>query len=266
MNSSSPDRIRERYLDLMVKTLANVIYGDPPLYQDATTADHPRPALPYDEHVRRVGRDWPSQAHTMIGIARLNNLRELTTRALREGVPGHFIETGVWRGGGCILMKAVVEAFNASGRRVYVADSFQGLPPARPDLYPADQMYVGLMPDQLRVSADEVRAHFAAYDLLDDDVIFLEGLFQVTLPKLQESAFALIRLDGDMYESTIVALAALYPKVSPGGFIIIDDYGAIPACRAAVNDFRSEHSVRDPMHEIDWTGVWWQKPLQMSAP
>ena len=70
---------------------------------------------------------------------------------------------------------------------------------------------------------------------------------------------SVLRLDGDMYESTIIALNNLYTKLSPGGFCIIDDYGAVPACAQAVNDFRSEHNIDTPLKEIDWTGVFWRK-------
>jgi O-methyltransferase len=95
--------------------------------------------------------------------------------------------------------------------------------------------------------------------LLDDQVVFVKGFFSDTLPQLDAGPFALIRLDADMYESTYVALKHLYPKVSVGGFIIIDDYGAIRACREAVDDYRSTANVDDPIHRIDFTGVWWQK-------
>jgi O-methyltransferase len=80
------------------------------------------------------------------------------------------------------------------------------------------------------------------------------------LPKLETGPLALIRLDGDLYESTYVALAHLYSRLSPGGFVIVDDYGALPNCKAAVVDFRSKNAIDAPLHVIDWTGVWWQKP------
>ncbi len=265
-------QVRERYLDLMVKTLANVIYGEPltqrrklrhwlrslgnRMLGDKVIAPVPERSF---EETRAEGRDWPALAHTMVGLRRLNNLRELTARALVENVPGHFIETGVWRGGCCLLMKAVLEAYGARERRVYVADSFAGLPRPKPDLYPADRKDRLYQRDELRVPVEEVRANFAKYGLLDDHVIFLEGLFQETLPRFEESQLALIRLDGDMYESTTVALQALYPKVAPGGFIIIDDYGAVAACKQAVTDFRQQLSITDELHRIDWTGVWWRK-------
>jgi O-methyltransferase/8-demethyl-8-(2,3-dimethoxy-alpha-L-rhamnosyl)tetracenomycin-C 4'-O-methyltransferase len=113
---------------------------------------------------------------------------------------------------------------------------------------------------ELAVSLEQVQANFARYGLLDEQVIFVKGLFQDTLPSLDAGPFALVRLDGDLYESTYVALKALYPKVSPGGFVIIDDYGAVPACQAAVLDYRTLMGIDAPMHEIDWTGVWWRKP------
>jgi O-methyltransferase len=68
-----------------------------------------------------------------------------------------------------------------------------------------------------------------------------------------------MRLDGDMYESTIQALEVLYPKLSPGGFVIVDDYGALESCRQAVEDFRTAGGIGEPLVRIDWTGVYWQK-------
>jgi len=88
----------------------------------------------------------------------------------------------------------------------------------------------------------------------------VKGWFRDTLPKLVANRFALIRLDGDMYESTHVALQHLYPCPSPGGFAIVDDYGAVEARRCAVTDYRIVHGVAAPLHKIDWTGVYWRKP------
>jgi O-methyltransferase len=66
-------------------------------------------------------------------------------------------------------------------------------------------------------------------------------------------------VDGDLYESTMDALTALYPRLSPGGFCIVDDYGALEACRRAVHDFRASHGIGDPIVPIDWTGVFWRR-------
>jgi len=234
---------------LLVKTLTNTIYGDPSIRPKQTG---------YDPKRRETGSDWPSVAHTMVGVVRLTNLKQLTQRTIDEQIPGDYIETGVWRGGSCILMRAVLEANQIRDRKVYVADSFAGLPPPKPDQYPMDAGDIFHTYRQLAIPIEQVRSNFASYGLLDDQVVFVPGFFQDTLPSLDAGPFALIRLDGDMYESTIVALNSLYPKLSPGGFVIIDDYD-IRGCRAAVDDFRRDHGITSATKFIDGAGIWWRK-------
>jgi len=215
---------------------------------------------------RRDGRDYPPTAETMVGAARLDNVEALVVRALREGVPGDLVETGVWRGGTCIFMRAILAAHGDPDRRVWVCDSFQGLPEPDPEQYPHDEsMQIDsaddrkVMDDLLAVPVEQVQANFRRYGLLDDRVRFLEGWFRDTLPEAPIDRIAVLRLDGDLYESTMDALVHLEPKVSPGGFVIVDDYLSIDACRRAVHDYRDAHGIDSPIHEIDWTGVWWQK-------
>jgi O-methyltransferase len=120
---------RELYLDLLIRALANTLYGDPNIdyWHDRV----------FDPSLREEGKDWPRDAHTMVGLARLRSLRTLAERTLAEGVQGDFIETGVWRGGCCILLRGVLAAHGDTHRRVYAADSFRGLPPPS-DRYTAD--------------------------------------------------------------------------------------------------------------------------------
>lgn len=240
------------YGDLLVRCIANTIYQDMP--QDPWSSEA------YAEEVRLEGRDWPSRAHSMIGVKRLENLRALTDIVLGEGIPGDFIETGVWRGGACILMRGLLAAYGDRNRTVIVADSFDGLPPPNAEQFPVDAGDTHHEFRQLAIPLEVVRSNFAAYGLLDDQVEFLPGWFKDTLPTLADRRFALLRLDGDMYESTIQALENLYDRLSSGGFIIIDDYGAIPACRAAVDDFRNARNITESLNAVDWTGVWWRKP------
>jgi len=94
---------------------------------------------------------------------------------------------------------------------------------------------------------------------LDDQVVFLRGLFKHTLPGLASDRLALIRLDGDMYESTMDALVNLYDKLSTAGFVIIDDYGGLQNCRKAVHDFLDQRRLRVEMTAVDESCVWWQK-------
>lgn len=237
---------RNLYLDLMKRTLTNTIYGSVVNGQ-------------YNEQTRYNGRDWPSEAHTMIGIKRLDNLQCCVEDVLKRNVPGDFIETGVWKGGATIFMRAILKAYGVTDRLVWVADSFAGLPLPSPDAYPQDAGSDLYSFRQLQVSLPDVQANFAAYGLLDEQVRFLKGWFRDTLPIAPIEHLAVLRLDGDMYESTMDALTSLYGKVSIGGYIIVDDYLSIPACEQAVRDFRAERGITDNIREIDWTGVYWQR-------
>jgi hypothetical protein len=199
----------------------------------------------------------PPWAMTMIGLARMDNLEMCVRRVISDGVPGDLIETGVWRGGATIFMRGILRAFDVADRRVYVADSFEGVPAPDAERYPADEgMQLHLWP--LAVDSDDVRANFRRYGLLDDQVEFVEGWFRDTLPELRGHQWAVIRLDGDLYESTMDALENLYDGLQPGGWLIVDDHNII-ACRQAIADFRSTHNIDDSVIEIDWAGICWQK-------
>jgi O-methyltransferase len=156
-------------------------------------------------------------------------------------------------------MRAALEAVGDTGRTVWVADSFQGVPPPDPERYPADTGDTFWTWDELAVPVEQVRANFAKYGLLDDRVRFLEGWFKDTLPGAPVERLAVLRVDGDLYESTLDTLRPLEPKVSPGGFVIVDDYGCVPGCKQAVDEYRAEHGITAPLQEIDWTGVLWRK-------
>ncbi len=237
------------FLELLKKALLNTIYEDGTLNGGAT----------FQPSQREVGLDWPSQAHTMIGRKRLDHVHAALETVLRENVPGDLIETGVWRGGATILMRGVLKAWGVTDRRVFVADSFAGLPKPDPVKYPADLGDQHHTMKELAISLEQVQANFAKYDLLDEQVVFLKGWFSETLPTAPIERLAIARLDGDMYSSTIDAISVLYPKLSVGGFLIVDDYGAVPACRQAIDDYRREHGITEQMIGIDWTGAFWRK-------
>jgi O-methyltransferase len=254
--------LRNAYLDLLKRSLCDLLAPQ-------TFSAVPQPGgtvvaepLPENERERReTGADWPINGTTMVGLRRLDQLQDCVETIVRDGVVGDLIETGVWRGGASIMMRGTLRALGAEDRDVWLADSFEGLPSSRPAEYPADAGDDEHFEfDYLAVSEEEVRSAFERYDLLDERVRFLRGWFKDTLPPLTGTRrWSLLRLDGDMYESTIVALESLYPDLSPGGYVVIDDYGAIPQCRQAVDDFRSEHGIDDELHTIDWTGVFWRR-------
>jgi len=213
----------------------------------------------YNAAWRSVGADWPADAETMVGMERLNNVEFCVKDVIANGVPGDFIETGVWRGGVCILMAAVMKVYGVTDRTVWAADSFEGLP--KPDgRYAQDAGDTfHKFKESLGISVEEVQANFERYGMLSDNVKFLKGWFKDTLPTAPIKSLAVLRLDGDMYASTMDALNNLYDKVSVGGYTIIDDYGAVPTCKQAVEDFRTQHNIFEPVQSIDWSGIFWKK-------
>lgn len=243
----------DRYLDLIKNVLTNTIYEDPPIPASWATD------TAYDEINRRLGVDWPSVAHSMIGLRRMDNLQECVERVIADGVPGDLIETGVWRGGACILMRAVLAARGVTDRLVWVADSFQGMPVADAASHPGDrELATHRHNDVIAVDLETVRRNFARYGLLDEQVRFLPGWFHETLPGAPIEALAVLRLDSDLYDSTVLTLEHLYPKLSEGGYVIVDDYH-IPVCRKAVHDWRADHGVTDEIKDIDGLGAFWRR-------
>jgi O-methyltransferase len=197
-------------------------------------------------------------AHTMIGMRRMDNIQYCIETVLDDDIAGDLIETGVWRGGATIFMRGVLAAYGIKDRTVWVADSFDGVPP--PTL-PED---AGLdlskkMVPFLAVSKETVAELFERYGLLDAKVKFLAGWFKDTLPVAPIETISVLRLDGDLYESTMDALNPLYAKVSRGGFIIVDDYNTCPPCRKAIHDFRAANGITDEMVNIDNQSLFWRK-------
>ena len=236
---------RDLYLDLLQRSLTDLIYENDPEARKA----------------RQDGRDWPSRAYTMIGMKRLNNLRFCIEKVLEQDIPGDFIEAGAWRGGATIYMRAILKSHQVTDRTVWVADSFEGLPSPDAENYPVDENAKLHEYEELAVSVEQVQSNFDRYGLLDNQVQFLKGWFKDTLPDAPIEKLAILRIDADLYESTMQALENLYPKLSPGGYVIIDDYVFYERCRIAVNDYRREHGIEEEVKNIDWSGVYWRKPL-----
>jgi O-methyltransferase len=197
-------------------------------------------------------------SHTMVGHLRLDNIANCLADINKNKVPGDVAETGAWRGGAAIFMKGCLTAWGMQDRTLWVADSFEGLPvPSRPEDEGWD--FSAAKAPILAVSLEEVQENFRRYNLLDDNVKFLKGWFRDTLHIAPIRELALLRLDGDLFESTMDALNALYDKVSAGGYVIIDDFYDFEPCRRAVLEFREQHGIREPIEGVDWSGAFWRK-------
>ena len=198
------------------------------------------------------------RAETMIGLMRLENLQFCVEDVLKKNIEGDLIETGIWKGGACIFMRAILNEYEDKERIVYCADSFEGLPQPDP-MYPKDENSSLHLWSELKINLEEVKENFKKYGLLDDQVKFLKGWFKDTTKNPSFEKLSVLRLDGDMYSSTWEVLENLYEKLSGDGYLIIDDYGAVPGCKAAINDFRRQNQIQEPIQTIDWTGVYWKK-------
>lgn len=263
------------YLDLIKNCLINTIYGE---FEFFPVTSNKRLMLrkanellghfgyqivsriPRDNKNRLEGRSpLPPFAHTVIGINKLNNLQRCIEDTIADGISGDMIEAGVWRGGAVIFMRAVLKAKYITDRYVWAADSFAGLPAPDPSRYPHDRGSKFHKITSLRVTMEEVQDNFRKYDLLDEQVQFLPGWFNETLPRAPIEKLAVLRIDADMYQSTIEALESLYPKLSTGGYTIIDDYGNVNACKQAVDDYRREYNINEPIVWTDHSEIFWRR-------
>jgi O-methyltransferase len=264
--------LAERYLRLMrmclTRSLPGASYAEIPrnsrtllkLLRYAGYSAVQRVLRPFGLALVQVNRPT---GETMMGMGALENLHDAMRRVVSDRVPGDFVETGVWRGGGTIYMRAFLKAYSEPDRRVWVCDSFAGLPRPKPQ-YDADRASRLWQSEYLAVGLEEVRQNFELYGLLDERVCFLRGFFSDTIPAAPVTQVAVLRLDGDMYESTFVVLQHLYPKVSHGGIVIIDDYGMLPECDRAVADYRAQEGITDPLQIIGYVngnplGCYWCK-------
>jgi O-methyltransferase len=208
----------------------------------------------FDPELREDGRDWPMFGYTMIGRKRLNNIEFCVREIVAHQVPGDLVETGVWRGGAVIFMKGLLSAIGET-RTIWACGSFEGMPVPKGSKDGVDLSYLRY----LAVSVEQVQENFRRFGLLDGHVKFLKGWFCDTLANAPIDRIALLRLDGDLYSSTMDVLTALYHKVSPGGYVIVDDYGSWPECKRAVHDFIATNNLIITIREVgDGIGAFWQ--------
>lgn len=209
-----------------------------------------------------------ARRYTMTNPTRCRVLWDLSKEVLNRNIPGAFVECGVWKGGSSAVMGLAIQHARQS-RNLHLFDSFEGLPePTEKDGIQAKEYSGGrasgsLVPvNQCSASQEEVRAYLLGRLRFDPArTHFHVGWFQNTLPVVAPKLgpLALLRLDGDWYESTRLCLEQLYPLVSPGGVIIMDDYNCWAGCKKATDEYREAHNVQAPMERIDSFATYWIK-------
>jgi len=254
---------REKLMDVYLHSVRDMLTGTTLSTRSVTPSDSAVPA-PFNKEVRWQGADWCEYCFTMAGGARVQNVRDLVEETISAGVPGDWLEAGAWRGG-CSIMARVVQTVlgEEKHRRTYVCDSFAGLPLSSTS---ADHDGWNKM-HFLEVSQSEVERNFEQFVPLDGNVRFRKGYFSESLPEVRKELrrdgrqLAVLRGDGDMYESYMDILYNLYEFVSVGGYFICDDCPAIAEAKKAIEDFRKHHAIEDPLQTVDGSamGTFWQK-------
>jgi len=283
-SSSAPTQeeiLRYQYLKLLKRSLMNLIYPEHELCIEFLETTPPAQTdLKYQRILRDIGKLQKQSltrllaikrvgslrdkqplrfSHTMIGSVRLDNIEYCAEQVFADGIEGDFLEAGVCQGGAAIFSRALQLAFGEGSRKTWVADSFEGLPPSSHDRDVELKIdWTEASQPWLAIDEATVRDNFKRYGLLDENVRFLPGFFADTLPQADVGKLAILRLDADMYQSTLDILENLYTNVEPGGFIIVDDY-ILPTCRKAIDSFRAENNIHEPLQTIDWSSVYWRK-------
>ncbi|MFC2007780.1 TylF/MycF/NovP-related O-methyltransferase [Chloroflexota bacterium] len=207
--------------------------------------------------------------YTMIGRTGLLATYDIASEVEKKGIEGCFVECGVARGG-CSALMAMLVNDNNSGRKVWLFDSFEGLPsPTAEDDYEEPIISMPTNKSASIVSRgyclgtyDEVEELlFSKLGLNRDNVYMERGWFQDTLPKCKDKigAIAILRIDGDWYESTKCCLDNLYDNVVTGGYIIIDDYWSVTGCKKATDDFLKKRELNMNLTFDDRGGVYFIK-------
>ena len=224
--------VGRRYVDLLIQTLTNTHDSD-----------------------RRT--KLGAGADTRTERTRLQSLATQVGIVLEEKTPGDLMACGAGRGDAGALMAGMLASRDVSDRCVWVADSFER--PRVPGLEDDGLDPGAARGSGLAVELKAVRDNFERFDLLTKKVRFIPGRSHDVLAETPVEALALLQLDSNLDSSPTEALEALYDRVSPSGFVVVDDYGAVPQCARAIDAFRALRGITEPLHRVDGSCVYWRK-------
>lgn len=202
--------------------------------------------------------------YTMTSVERVAALMEAARYITANGIPGDVVECGVWRGGSMMAIARTLLDAGDAARGLFLFDTFEGMSePSARDVAITGESAGDMLAKTKRsetdsvwciASLDEVRRNMGSTGYDESLVHYIKGDVEKTIPAQAPDSIALLRLDTDWYESTRHELEHLYPRLVPGGVLIIDDYGAWQGARAAVDEYFTAHPPRPLMHRIDYTG------------
>jgi O-methyltransferase len=201
--------------------------------------------------------------YSMVTNKNLITLYKLVQQANAAQVPGAIVECGVWNGGSAAIMGLAnkEDKQNYMERAIWLFDSFEGVP--RPGQNDGKTEREGYFVGWNKGHIAMVKRIFAYLGLSMEHVHIVPGWFDRTLPNADPGQIAILHIDSDWYDSVKIVLDTFYDRVMPGGFIILNDYGAWPGCNRAVVDFFKEHDLQNvALIEVEpTTGAYFQKPI-----
>ncbi len=249
-------RSGEPWTPTVEKTIGNA------LLRDYTSPPRPKgPVLFPDLEPAYAAVHEPCKAFTMTSVERMYDLYQSVQYIVRAGIPGAIVECGVWKGGCMMLVAHTLNLLREQSRQLMLFDTFEGLP------MPEAGVDVDILGNDAAerwrerwamATLDEVRINMAMTGYPSGNVHFIKGMVEETLEHSAPFLIALARLDTDWYASTKAELEILWPRLSPGGILIIDDYGHWLGARQATDEFFADRPVK--MTRVDYSCRVIQKP------
>jgi hypothetical protein len=209
-----------------------------------------------------------AKPYTMTSLERMYGLFKAAGHITAHQVAGDFVECGVWKGGSAMLAALSLAHFGDTSRRLWLYDTFEGMTaPTEADVDYADEHASKRLGDKwptydaiAKVPLEQVREAMASTGYPMEQVKLVKGRVEQTIPASIPDRIAILRLDTDWYESTIHELEHLYPRLTVGGVLIVDDYGHWKGCRRAVDEYLAKHRIPMMLHRYDYTGRIGIKP------
>jgi hypothetical protein len=212
-----------------------------------------------------------AQPFTMTSVERMYALWQSVRHVVETDVRGDVVECGVWRGGSSLIAARALMSLGETARTVWLYDTFEGMSaPTERDVSATGEEIVPQW-DSLRhdranpllcyADLDDVKATMSRSEYPGERIRYVEGKVEETIPADAPETIAVLRLDTDWYESTRHELEHLYPRLSPGGILVLDDYGAWQGARQAVDEYFADHPAPPLLQRIDATGRLAVKPL-----
>jgi hypothetical protein len=261
-----PARAKHALKRVLKKTARLVGYDIVKYHADSIARRaHPQDFTPH--HVSILSEVGP---YTLTSPERIFSLIEAVSHVVRRNIPGAIVECGVWRGGSMMATALTLRGMNCADRDLYLFDTFKGMTkPLDVDVHASGQAAMTEFVQEQTgedssavcyASLDDVKSAMARTRYNPDRVHFIRGKVEETIPAQAPESIALLRLDTDWYESTRPELEHLFPRLSPGGILIIDDYGDWQGARKATDEFIAKYAPGLFLSRIDDTGRLAIKP------